>query len=165
MFGIRVVPEHKRLVVFRLGRPLDKPKGPGIVFPIPVIDHAVQVDLQEQKRETSVQEIITKDFIPVSADLRWHYKVLDPIKAIVSVGKIETFIASILSTRLRKIVLEINSEDLLFEHERIRQEIGTDTGLRDVFEKRGVTTTRFEILKFTPEDSKKINNLKFQIVD
>ena len=72
--GWKVVPEYQRLVVFRLGRPLDKAKGPGIVFLVPMIDRALKVDLREQKREISNQEATTKDLIPISCDLRWYYK-------------------------------------------------------------------------------------------
>jgi regulator of protease activity HflC (stomatin/prohibitin superfamily) len=153
--GIHVVPEYQRLVVFRLGRYLDKPKGPGIAFLVPMIDRAVKVDLREQKREISNQEATTKDFIPVFADFRWYYKVLDPIKAVVSVGNVEATTAGIISTKLRKIIHEINAGDLLSEHERIRYEISTDTSLREVFENLGVIVTRFEILKLSAADRKK----------
>lgn len=153
--GIKVVPEYQRLVVFRLGRPLTNPKGPGIVFLIPLIDNAVTVDLREQKREVSNQETTTKDYIPVSADFHWSYQVLDPIKAVVSVGNVEAATAGIINTKLSKIIHEINSGDLLSEFERIRYEMSADTNLREVFESFGVIVTGFEILKLSAEDRKK----------
>ena len=58
--AIRIVPEYQRLVVFRLGRCIG-PKGPGIIFLIPVVDRAVKVDLREQVREIPHQTAITKD--------------------------------------------------------------------------------------------------------
>jgi regulator of protease activity HflC (stomatin/prohibitin superfamily) len=59
--AIRIVPEYKRLVVFRLGRVTPKPRGPGLVFLIPFIDRPVSVDLREQVREVPHQTAITKE--------------------------------------------------------------------------------------------------------
>lgn len=58
--GIKVVPEYQRLVVFRLGKPLNNPKGPGLVFLIPFLDKTISVDLREQKRNVLNQEAISK---------------------------------------------------------------------------------------------------------
>ena len=74
--AIRIVPEYQRLVVFRLGRVLDKPRGPGIVFLIPIVDRPVRVDLREQIREVPHQVSITKDNAPISIDFLWYYKIL-----------------------------------------------------------------------------------------
>ena len=87
--AIRIVPEYKRLVVFRLGRCVGT-KGPGIVLLIPVIDRAVKVDLREQVREIPHQTSITKDNAPISIDFLWYYKVLDPAESVLQVGNFET---------------------------------------------------------------------------
>ena len=44
--GVKIVREYQRLVVFRLGRSFG-PRGPGLVYLIPIIDKAVWVDLRE----------------------------------------------------------------------------------------------------------------------
>jgi len=59
------VPEFQRLLVFRLGHPLDKPNGPGTVFLVPTFDRALKVDLREQVREVSHQVSISKDNAPI----------------------------------------------------------------------------------------------------
>ena len=68
--AIRIVPEYQRLVVFRLGRCVG-PKGPGLIFLIPVVDRAVKVDLREQVREIPHQTAITKDNAGISVDFIW----------------------------------------------------------------------------------------------
>jgi regulator of protease activity HflC (stomatin/prohibitin superfamily) len=154
--GIRLVPEYQRLVVFRLGRPLDKPKGPGLAFLIPGIDRAVTVDLREKKREVFSQEATTKDFIPVSVDFRFYYKVLDPIKAVVTVGNSEATSAGIISTKLRTEVHGISSIDLLSEQGRISYELlENDPRFHEVCERLGLIVTNFEILKLAIDDRRK----------
>jgi len=82
--SIRVVPEYQRLVVFRLGRVLPQPKGPGIVFLVPIIDRAVKQDLREQIREVPHQVSITKDNAPISIDFLWYFKVIDATASVVA---------------------------------------------------------------------------------
>ena len=98
--AIRVVPEYQRLVVFRLGRVLEKPRGPGIVFLIPIIDRAQKVDLREQLREVPHQTSITKDNAPISIDFLWYYKVIDASMAVLQVGNFEMAAAGILLINL-----------------------------------------------------------------
>ena len=64
---LRIVPEYQRLVVFRLGRVLDKPKGPGVVLLIPGADRPVKVDLREQVREVPHQTSITTPRSPLTS--------------------------------------------------------------------------------------------------
>ena len=70
--AVRIVPEYQRLVVFRFGRVLPSPKGPGIVFLIPMVDIPKMVDLREQIREVPHQVSITKDNAPISIDFLWY---------------------------------------------------------------------------------------------
>ena len=86
--AIRIVPEYQRLVVFRLGRCVG-PKGPGLIFLIPVVDRAVKVDLREQVREIPHQTAITKDNAGISVDFIWYYKILDPVESVLQVGNFE----------------------------------------------------------------------------
>ena len=106
--SIRVVPEYQRLVVFRLGRVLSAPRGPGIVLLIPFIDRPVRpggglgaVDLREQIREVPHQVSITKDNAPISIDFLWYFKVLDPTASVVAVGNFEQSAAGMATTTLR----------------------------------------------------------------
>lgn len=153
--GIRNVLAYQRLVVLRLGKVLDKPRGPGLVFLIPFFDRGIKVDLREQQRKVSNQEATTKDFIPVSIAFSLYYKVVDPVKAIVYIASIEEVMVRLVSTRLGQVIHEIDSRNLLSEQERIRYETSNDTGLLEVFKSLGVVMAFFEILDLAVDVRKK----------
>jgi regulator of protease activity HflC (stomatin/prohibitin superfamily) len=101
--AIRIVPEYRRLVVFRLGRCIGA-KGPGLVFLIPFIDIGQNVDLREQVREIPHQTSITKDNAPISIDFLWYYKVLDPTESVLQVGNFEMAAQGMATTTLRAVI-------------------------------------------------------------
>ena len=145
---IRVVPEYQRLVVFRLGRVLEKPKGPGLVFLIPAADRPVKVDLREQVREVPHQTSITKDNAPISIDFLWYYKVLDPAQSVLQVGNFESAAAGIAATTLRAVIGGIPLDDVLSEREHINNMLRTR--LDEVTERWGVKVTNVEIREIIP---------------
>jgi regulator of protease activity HflC (stomatin/prohibitin superfamily) len=145
---IRVVPEYQRLVVFRLGRVLEKPKGPGLVFLIPGVDRPVKVDLREQVREVPHQTSITKDNAPISIDFLWYYKVLDPAQSVLQVGNFESAAAGIAATTLRAVIGGIPLDDVLSEREHINNMLRTR--LDEVTERWGVKVTNVEIREIIP---------------
>ncbi|MBI5294573.1 MAG: SPFH/Band 7/PHB domain protein [Chloroflexi bacterium] len=144
----RIVPEYQRLVVFRLGRVLDKPKGPGLVFLIPGVDRPVKVDLREQVREVPHQTSITKDNAPISIDFLWYYKVLDPAQSVLQVGNFELSAAGIAATTLRAVIGGIPLDDVLSEREHINNMLRTR--LDEVTERWGVKVTNVEIREIIP---------------
>ncbi len=146
--AIRIVPEYQRLVVFRLGRVLQQPKGPGIVLLIPVIDRAVRVDLREQIREVPHQVSITKDNAPISIDFLWYYKILDPAMSVLQVGNFELSAAGIAATTLRAVIGGIPLDDVLSEREHINNMLRTR--LDEVTERWGVKVTNVEIREILP---------------
>jgi len=146
--AVRVVPEYQRLVVFRLGRVMDKPKGPGIVLLFPVLDKAVKVDLREQVREVPHQTSITKDNAPISIDFLWYYKVLDPAQSVLQVGNFEAAAAGIAATTLRAVIGGIPLDDVLSEREHINNMLRTR--LDEVTERWGVKVTNVEIREIIP---------------
>ena len=83
--GIKIVREYQRLVVFRLGRSMG-PRGPGVIFLIPVTDKAVLVDLREVFLEIPAQTCITKDNASITIDFLIYWKVLDPELSVIQVG-------------------------------------------------------------------------------
>ncbi len=146
--AIRIVPEYQRLVVFRLGRVLDKPKGPGLVILIPIIDRAQRVDLREQVREVPHQTSITKDNAPISIDFLWYYKVLNPSESVLQVGNFELAAAGIATTTLRAVIGGIPLDDVLSEREHINTMLRTR--LDEVTERWGVKVTNVEIREIIP---------------
>jgi regulator of protease activity HflC (stomatin/prohibitin superfamily) len=153
--AIRIVPEYQRLVVFRLGRVLSQPKGPGIVLLIPFIDRPVRpgggmgpVDLREQLREVPHQVSITKDNAPISIDFLWYFKVLDPIASVVAVGNFEQSAAGMATTTLRSVIGGIALDEVLSQREHINTMLRTR--LDEVTERWGVKVTNVEIREIIP---------------
>jgi regulator of protease activity HflC (stomatin/prohibitin superfamily) len=146
--AIKIVPEYQRLVVFRLGRVLPKPKGPGIVFIIPGVDAVKWVDLREQIREVPHQVSITKDNAPISIDFLWYYKIIDPAMSVLQVGNFELSAAGIAATTLRAVIGGIPLDDVLSEREHINNMLRTR--LDEVTERWGVKVTNVEIREIIP---------------
>lgn len=144
---IRIVPEYRRLVVFRLGRNLGK-RGPGLVILLPIIDKAVMMDLREQVREIPQQTSITKDNAPISIDFLWYYKVVDPEMSVLAVGNFETAAAGIATTTLRAVIGGIMLDEVLSERENINKMLRTR--LDEVTERWGVKVTNVEIREIIP---------------
>ena len=145
--AIRVVPEYRRLVVFRLGRCVGA-KGPGIVLLIPVVDRAVMVDLREQVREIPHQASITKDNAAVSVDFIWFYKVLEPTESVLAVGNFEMAAQGIAATTLRAVIGGIQLDEVLSEREHINTLLRSR--LDEVTERWGVKVTNVEIREIIP---------------
>jgi regulator of protease activity HflC (stomatin/prohibitin superfamily) len=145
---IRIVPEYQRLVVFRLGRVLAQPKGPGLVFLIPGVDRPVKVDLREQIREVPHQVSITKDNAPISIDFLWYYKILDPAQSVLAVQNFELSAAGIAATTLRAVIGGIPLDDVLSEREHINTMLRTR--LDEITERWGVKVTNVEIREIIP---------------
>lgn len=143
--SIKIVPEHQRLVVFRLGRALENPFGPGIVFILPIIDRIVPVDIREQVREISNLPALTRDSKPVTYSIRWKYKILDPVKSILAVGDLETATAGVIKTSLEALSKDIDASELSksieWLHSTVLARLGKAT------EPWGMQITGFEISK------------------
>lgn len=146
--AIRVVPEYQRLVVFRLGRVLSAPRGPGIVLLIPIIDRPFKVDLREQIREVPHQVSITKDNAPISIDFLWYFKVIEPTASVVAVGNFELSAAGMATTTLRSVIGGIALDEVLSQRENINTTLRTK--LDEVTERWGVKVTNVEIREIIP---------------
>src|SRR3954464_6660102 len=81
----KVAREYERGVVFRLGRLLDPPRGPGLFFLIPIVDRMIKVDLRTITLTVPPQEVITKDNVPVRVNAVAYFRIVDPKAAIVQV--------------------------------------------------------------------------------
>lgn len=145
--AIKVVPEFKRVVVFRLGRVIGS-KGPGLILLIPFIDRPVMVDLREQVREIPAQTSITNDNAPISIDFIWYYKVFDPVESVVAVQNFELAAQGIATTTLRSVIGGIMLDGVLSEREKINSALRTR--LDEITERWGVKVTNVEIREIIP---------------
>jgi regulator of protease activity HflC (stomatin/prohibitin superfamily) len=83
--AIKVAREYERGIVFRLGRLLPQPKGPGLFILIPVVDRMVRVDLRTITLNIPPQEVITKDNVPVRVNAVAYFRIVKPEDAIVQI--------------------------------------------------------------------------------
>jgi len=158
--SVKVVSEYQSLVVFRLGRPLDKPKGPGLVFLFPFLDRSVKVDLRDQMHEVLHAEAVTKDDKAVSFAFQWYYKIVDPVKSVRVVldPKKSTYVMTNYEVPIADKALnlfqaafhEVDSSDLMFERERTRNMVFSR--LEEVIPNFGVKLVKLEITNLDLKD-------------
>src|SRR5579885_465672 len=111
--------EYERGVMFRLGRLLDPPRGPGVVFKIPFVDQLVKVDLRTITLNIPPQEVITKDNVPARVNAVAYFRIVDPRDAIVQVENFMVATLQIAQTTLRAVLGQHVLDELLSEREKI----------------------------------------------
>jgi regulator of protease activity HflC (stomatin/prohibitin superfamily) len=116
---IWVLREYERGVVFRLGRLSSQPKGPGLVFLIPVVDRLTKVDLRTVTLNVPAQDVITKDNVPAKVNAVAYFRILDPNAAIVQVENFMVATSQIAQTALRSVLGQHVLDELLSEREKI----------------------------------------------
>jgi regulator of protease activity HflC (stomatin/prohibitin superfamily) len=116
---VRVFREYERAVLFRFGRLLDPPRGPGLVFKIPIVDQWVKVDLRTITLNVPPQDVITKDNVPAKVDAVAYFKVVDPKSAIVEIADFMEATSQIAQTTLRAVLGQHVLDELLSEREKI----------------------------------------------
>jgi regulator of protease activity HflC (stomatin/prohibitin superfamily) len=119
--SVRVLREYERGVVFRLGRLLGAPKGPGLFFLIPIVDKMVRVDLRTVTLVVPPQEVITKDNVPARVNAVAYFRVVDPLAAIVEVVDFQLATLQIAQTTLRSVLGQHSLDELLAERDKINQ--------------------------------------------
>jgi regulator of protease activity HflC (stomatin/prohibitin superfamily) len=119
--SVRVLREYQRGVVFRLGRLLGAPKGPGLFLLIPIIDRMVQVELRTITLVVPPQEVITRDNVPVRVNAVAYFRVVDPTAAIVEVADFGLATSQISQTTLRSVLGQHTLDELLSERDKINQ--------------------------------------------
>src|SRR4051812_31486057 len=83
--ALKVAREYERGIIFRLGRLLPEPKGPGLFILIPIVDRMVKVDLRTITLQIPPQEVITKDNVPVRVNAVSYFRIVDPKAAVVQI--------------------------------------------------------------------------------
>src|SRR5687767_15151981 len=123
--AIKVAREYERGVVFRLGRLLQPPKGPGLFLLIPIIDRMVKVDLRTITLNVPPQEVITKDNVPVRVNAVAYFRIVDPKAAIVQVENFMVATSQIAQTTLRSVLGQHMLDELLSERDKINSILQT----------------------------------------
>jgi regulator of protease activity HflC (stomatin/prohibitin superfamily) len=117
--AIKVAREYERGIIFRLGRLLPSPKGPGLFILIPVVDRMVKVDLRTITLTVPPQEVITKDNVPVRVNAVAYFRIVDPKAAIVQIENFMVATSQIAQTTLRSVLGQHVLDELLSEREKI----------------------------------------------
>ncbi len=143
IYMIRIVPEYQRIVILRLGRVLPRPKGPGIILVIPLIDVPIRVDLRERYLEIPQQTCITRDNAPISIDFLIYSRVTEPISSVIQVQDFYGASQGIATTTLRALVGDILLDDVLAKREQINQRL--QAKLDEVTQRWGIKITTVEI--------------------
>ncbi|WP_369611589.1 slipin family protein [Sulfurisphaera javensis] len=148
--SFRVVAEWQRAVVLRLGRVLGV-KGPGIIFLIPFVDRPLVVDLRIVTVDVPPQTIVTKDNVTVTIDAVVYYKVVDPMKAVVSVSNYPAAVLNYAQTSLRDIVGQMELDEILTKREEINRRL--QEILDTVTEGWGIKVTQVTVrdIRLSPE--------------
>jgi regulator of protease activity HflC (stomatin/prohibitin superfamily) len=121
--AIRILPEYERGVVFRLGRVTGPPRGPGLIFLIPIVDRLVRVSLRTVTMDIPPQDIITRDNVTVKVNAVTYFRVLDPLRAILEIEDYRFATSQIAQTTLRSNIGQAALDELLTNRDEINQNL------------------------------------------
>ena len=121
--SIKVLNEYERAVVFRLGKLLDQPKGPGVILVFAPIDKMVRVSLRTVVMDVPPQDVITRDNVSVKVNAVVYFRVMDPRRAIVEVESYHYATSQLAQTTLRSVLGQVEMDDLLSERDRLNQQL------------------------------------------
>lgn len=121
--AIKVVPEYERGVIFRLGRVQGGARGPGLFVIIPIVDRLVRVDLRTQTTDVPPQDVITSDNVTVRVDAVTYFKVVDPVRSVVSIDNHRIATSKVAQTTLRSILGQRDLDELLMKRDEINQQL------------------------------------------
>src|ERR687898_2341529 len=121
--SIQILAEYERGVIFRLGKLLPQPKGPGVVLVFRPIDRIVRISLRTVVLDVPPQDIITRDNVSVKVNAVVYYRVIDPRRAIVEVESYTYATSQLAQTTLRSVLGQAELDDLLSERERLNQQL------------------------------------------
>src|SRR4029079_9078993 len=117
--AVKVLREYERGIVIRLGRLFPTPKGPGLIFLIPIVDRMARVDLRTITLTIPPQEVITKDNVPVRVNAVAYFRIVQPQEAIVQIENFMVATSQIAQTTLRSVLGQHQLDELLAERETI----------------------------------------------
>src|ERR1700733_1031048 len=117
--SIKILREYERAVIFRLGRVLTTPKGPGLVLVFAPIDRMVRVSLRIDTLEVPAQDVVTRDNVTVKVNAVIYFRVVDPRLAIVEVSNFMNATSQLAQTTLRSVLGEVDLDELLSQREKL----------------------------------------------
>ncbi|AHC52348.1 hypothetical protein SUSAZ_10980 [Sulfolobus acidocaldarius SUSAZ] len=140
--SLRVIAEWQRAVILRLGRAI-RVKGPGIITLIPFVDRPIVVDLRIVTVDVPAQTTVTKDNVTVTIDAVLYYKVIDPMKTILSVANYNYAVLNLAQTSLRDIIGQMELDEILVKREEINKRL--QSILDEITEGWGIKVTQVTV--------------------
>jgi regulator of protease activity HflC (stomatin/prohibitin superfamily) len=117
--SIKILREYERGVIFRLGRVLPRPKGPGIILVFSPIDRIVKISLRLITMDVPPQDVITKDNVTVKVNAVLYFRVIDPLKCVIDVQDYLYATSQLAQTTLRSVLGQVPLDDLLSERDKL----------------------------------------------
>jgi regulator of protease activity HflC (stomatin/prohibitin superfamily) len=121
--SIKVLNEYERGVIFRLGKLLPQPKGPGVVLVFAPIDRMVRVSLRTIVMDVPPQDVITRDNVSVKVNAVVYFRVMDPRRAIVEVESYHYATSQLAQTTLRSVLGQVELDDLLSQRDKLNHDL------------------------------------------
>jgi len=121
--SIKILAEYERGVIFRLGKLLERAKGPGIILVFKPIDRMVRVTLRTVVHDVPPQDVITRDNVSVKVNAVVYFRVVDARRAIVEVEDYKYATSQLAQTTLRSVLGQVDLDDLLSQRERLNQQL------------------------------------------
>ncbi|MDP2913928.1 MAG: slipin family protein [Candidatus Aminicenantes bacterium] len=121
--SIKILREYERGVIFRLGRVLPQPKGPGLILVFSPIDRIVRISLRLITMDIPPQDVITKDNVTVKVNAVLYFRVIDPLKSVLDVQDYLNATSQLAQTTLRSVLGQVPLDDLLSEREKLNARI------------------------------------------
>ena len=122
----QILNEYERAVVFRLGKLLADPKGPGVILIFAPLDRMVRVSLRTIVMDVPPQDVITRDNVSVKVNAVVYFRVMDPRRAIVEVESYHYATSQLAQTTLRSVLGQVELDDLLSQREQLNQRAAAD---------------------------------------
>jgi regulator of protease activity HflC (stomatin/prohibitin superfamily) len=121
--SIQILAEYERGVIFRLGKLLPQPKGPGVILVFRPIDRIVRMSLRTVVLDVPPQDIISRDNVSVKVNAVVYFRVIDPRRAVVEVENYMYATSQLAQTTLRSILGQAELDDLLAERDRLNTQL------------------------------------------
>jgi regulator of protease activity HflC (stomatin/prohibitin superfamily) len=123
MSSIKILAEYERGVIFRLGRVLDQPKGPGVILVFAPIDRMVRVSLRMDTLDVPAQDVVTRDNVAVKVNAVIFFRVLEPRLAVLEVSNFLFATSQLAQTTLRSVLGEAELDELLSQREKLNMRL------------------------------------------
>jgi regulator of protease activity HflC (stomatin/prohibitin superfamily) len=123
VMSINILAEYERGVVFRLGKLLPQPKGPGVILVFAPIDRMVRVSMRTVVMDVPSQDVITRDNVSVKVNAVVYFRVIDPRRAIVDVESYVYATSQLAQAPLRSVLGQVELDQLLSERDRLNQQL------------------------------------------